>query len=85
MARKKRRKKKGMAGFWVLESIVVIAFAGLLMNARTIREATAESADEQNDQVSMVDPQVEDIDSAGWENHRPRFSQVIGDLFNGGF
>ena len=85
MARsKRRRKQKSPVGFWMLEAIGVLAFAFVLMNAQAAREADANQEKSEPNQVSMVQHDGT-AELGGWENHRPRFSQVVGDIWNGGF
>ncbi|MEL7497808.1 MAG: hypothetical protein AAFN77_09375 [Planctomycetota bacterium] len=100
MARRRRKQnKKSMAGFWVLESIVVIGFAALFFNAQAVRQAAMEDVPaeqitmaEQQDQSQSdrthvsTSVQVDSVDANGdWQNHRPRFSQVVGEIWDGGF
>lgn len=90
MARRKRKKKQSMVGFWILEAIVVIAFAAVFFNAQSIRDEAMESQQEakQYDVVAssqLVVTNEGNHRNEGWQQHRPRFSTVFGELWESGF
>jgi hypothetical protein len=77
--RNRNKKRNGAIGLLFLELIGVVAFAALLMLARSGRDVPSE------DNTDAVAITANFQSSTAWEKHRPRFSQVVGDLWEAGF
>lgn len=83
MSRKKRRRQNPL-GLLLLEAIGITGFCILLLWARAQREdgATWSSGGPNPHHLTAAQ---ESLAASGWQTHRPRFSQVVGDIWQGGF
>ncbi len=79
--KRKKSKKRGAVGLLALELIGVAAFAALLTFAQGQREASVDASQISN---SVVPANVAG-NTGDWHSHDPRFTQVIGDLWEAGF
>lgn len=79
--RSRSKKRNGAVGLLFLELIGVVAFAALLTLARTGREV---APIEPGNSFANSNLGVVQVD-ADRDNHRPRFSQVVSDLWEAGF
>lgn len=82
MTRRKRSQKSSAAGLVALELIALLGFSAALMTSAELRQAPTASA-----QPSMAQPTQRTIAEpvSGWDQHRPRFSEVVGSLLDEGF
>ena len=80
---RKKNKKRGAMGLLVLELVGVAMFAMLLTFAQGQR-ATAGNAS-QGSNAGMPTGSVGTEAMGDWHSHDPRFTQVIGDLWEAGF
>ena len=81
--RRKKNKKRGALGILSLELIGVAAFAALLTVAQGQR-ATAVDASQASDRPIQSNNVA--IESTGdWHSHDPRFTQVMGQIWEAAF
>ena len=78
---RKKSKKQGALGLLALELIGVAAFAATLTFAQGQRDISADASQFSNSSMSANVAEA----SGDWHSHDPRFTQVIGDLWEAGF
>jgi len=81
--KRKKSTKRGALGLLSLELIGVAAFAALLTVAQGQRDAAADAS--QNPNRSAQTSGTTDEYTGDHSSHDPRFTQVIGDLWEAAF
>ena len=79
--KRKKNKKQGALGLLALELVGVAAFAATLTFAQGQRDSSVDASQFSNSSVSANVAGA----SGDWHSHDPRFTQVIGDLWEAGF
>ena len=78
-----KNKKRGAMGLLVLELLGVAAFAMILTFAQGQRGTAGAASQVSNAVLPTANIGTEAI--SDWHSHDPRFTQVIGDLWEAGF
>ena len=78
---RKKSKKQGAVGLLALELVGVAVFAATLTFAQGQRNASADASQFPNSSMSANVVEA----NSNWHSHDPRFTQVIGELWEAGF
>jgi hypothetical protein len=94
-AKRRKKNRSGAAGLLFLELIGVLAFAFLITTARGERQAAAGHNAAQPTAMNMTSNSTfgknqlgnssVQAESTGWSQHRPQFSEVMGNIWEAGF
>ena len=82
--RRNKSKKRGALGLLSLELIGVAAFAALLTAVQGQRDTTGVDASQSPNRSAQVNSLAVE-NTVDWHSHDPRFTQVIGDLWEAAF